>query len=67
MTGKVSRQDNVRCEVENDELVIRVSLDENEVDVQPSSSGKSDVFANFRGYLDKTKTFGMFLTVYRKI
>ena len=67
MADKISRYGNVRHSVEDNELVIRVSLDEDEVDVQPSSSGKSDVFSSFRGYLDDSKTFGMFLTVYRKV
>lgn len=42
---KISRYDNYEFEVKDDKLVITINLDEAQVDVQESKSGKSIVIA----------------------
>lgn len=73
-TKKIARGDNVRFNVDGDDLVIRVCLNEDKVDVQPSKSGKTMVISSIRAYniLGDTPLgedgpeMGVFLTVYKK-
>ena len=61
----ISRYENVKVEVKDGKLVIECNLDEDEVDVQPSGSGKTMVIATTGG---ATRIGGMSLnlTLYRK-
>ena len=61
----ISRYDNVQMEVQDNHLVITVNLDETEVDVQRSSSGKTLVIATTGG-AQKVNGVSVNLTVYRK-
>lgn len=62
---KISRYDNVQTEVQDNHLVITVNLDETEVDVQRSASGKTLVIATTGG-ATKVNGVSVNLTVYRK-
>ena len=62
---KISRYDNVQMDIQDQKLVITVDLDETEVDVQPSASGKTLVIATTGG-AQKVNGMSVNLTVYRK-
>lgn len=67
MVDKISRYDNVRTEVANGEVLIRINIRENEVDVQPSASGKTMVIATTGGAMRLNGTpLKLNLTLYRK-
>ena len=67
MSTKISRYENIKAEIVNGELVIRINIHENEVDCQPSASGKTVVVATTGGAM---KVVGspllLNLTLYRK-
>ena len=67
MTGKIDRYQNVKVAIEGDELVIRCNINEDQVDVQKSASGKTFVIATSGGAVRVPDTeIKVNLTVYRK-
>jgi len=62
---KISRYDNVEHSIENDTLTLTISIDENQVDVQPSKSGKTLVIATTGGAI-RIGNLHLNLTLYRK-
>lgn len=67
MAGKIDRYQNIRVMVEGDELIIRCNINESQVDVQPSASGKTFVLATSGGAAHVPGTnLKVNLTVYRK-
>ena len=66
---KVSRYDNVQTEVKDKKLVITIDLDEDKVDVQPSKSGKTLVYATTGGAIsvgNREDGMKLNLTLYKK-
>lgn len=47
--SKIDRYDNIECSIEDGILTMRVCVNETEVDVQPSKSGKTLVMATTGG------------------
>lgn len=66
MTEKTSRYDNLETEIVDNYLIIRCHLDENQVDVQPSASGKTLVIATSGGAIRIGENLRLNLTLYRK-
>jgi len=67
VAGKIDRYQNIRVMVEGDELIIRCNINESQVDVQPSASGKTFVLATSGGAAHVPGTnLKVNLTVYRK-
>jgi len=63
----IDRYENVQATVEGDEVVIRCNINENEVDAQPSKSGKTVVLATSGGAIRVPGTeLKLNLTLYRK-
>ena len=64
--GKIGRYENHEFSVEDNILTIKVNLDEEEVDVKPSKSGKTQVLATSGGAVRIPGTeYRVNLTVYR--
>ena len=67
MADKIDRYENVQVAIEGDELVIRCNISEDQVDAQPSASGKTLVLATSGGALRIPDTaLKLNLTLYRK-
>jgi len=67
MTDKISRYDNVMTKIADGVLTITILVDETEVDVQPSKSGKTVVLATTGGARKiEHSPLRLNLTVYRK-
>lgn len=64
-TMKISRYDNAQVSVQGTTMTITVNLDEEQVDVRPSASGKTMVVATTGG-AKKINGVSVNLTVYRK-
>ena len=62
---QISRYDNVKITIEEETMTIVVNLNEDEVNVQPSGSGKTMVIATTGG-AKKMEDVSVNLTVYRK-
>jgi len=63
----IDRYENVQATVEGNEVVIRCNINENEVDAQPSKSGKTVVLATSGGAIRVPGTeLKLNLTLYRK-
>jgi hypothetical protein len=60
----ISRYDNVKTEIKDGKLYIEVNLNEDEVDVQPSVSGKTMVIATTGG-AQRVGDMKLNLTLYR--
>ena len=67
MADKIDRYENVQVAIEGNELVVRCNINEDQVDAQPSASGKTLVLATSGGAQRVPDTaLKLNLTLYRK-
>lgn len=67
MTAKISRYENYKLTVSNGQLTITVNINETEVDVRESGSGKTLVLATTGGAVNVPGTpLKLNMTLYRK-